>query len=69
MSRLHDVLRWAVEQGDEKALDRIRVFALSHVLAERIDLAKVGPNDDCSPEALAAIIGAAEMVVGMDYPQ
>lgn len=68
MASLHDVVRWADQNGDERVLERIRIFSLSHLLKEGIRLEQVTPSTTCSPECLAAVVKAAEAVVGKPSP-
>ncbi|MBI2569986.1 MAG: hypothetical protein HYV63_23520 [Candidatus Schekmanbacteria bacterium] len=65
---LYEVLQWAKENGEVKAVDRIRVFVLPNALREGVILAAVNPKTACSREFLAEVRKAAEAVVGKPCP-
>lgn len=67
---LHAVLEWAEDEGEVKALDRMRMFCLGALLADNITgLQAVNAATICSAETLDAVRTAAERVVGKPCPK
>jgi hypothetical protein len=65
---LYSVLVWAREEGEVKAIDRIRVMVLPKTITEGIVLNQVTPETTCSRTVLAAVREAASRVVGRPCP-
>lgn len=66
---LHRILSWVKQEGEVKALDRLLVFALPHLLGEGImGLNAISPSTDASPKCLAGVREAAQKVVGKPCP-
>lgn len=65
---LFKIVQWAIQNGDEKALARMKVFALGVLMKEGVFLEKVDANTTCSAECLAAVKEAAAKVVGKPCP-
>ncbi len=67
-SKLYQVLQWVKQEGEAKAIDRIRAKVLPVTIKESIYLNQVTPETECSPACLQAIIQAANQVVGKPCP-
>lgn len=68
MSQLYNIIQWAQQNGEVKAIDRIRVQVLPVTMKEKIRLNEVTKDTECSPECLDAIRKAASDVVGKRCP-
>ncbi len=68
MSKLYQIINWAKANGEVKAVDRIRMKVLMLTMKEKIALATVTKDTECSPELLQAIWKAANEVVGKSCP-
>lgn len=65
---LQDIVAWTERHGDERALARLKMCALGHLLREKIDLTALTPTTTCSPECLRALREGAELIVGRPCP-
>lgn len=68
MSKLNDLVTWAKENGDERVLARMKVFALGALLTEKIVLEDVDGSTACSDECFNKVKEAAEKVTKMTCP-
>ena len=65
---IYAVLEWAKQEGDVKAIDRIRVRVLPHAMKEGLVLCEVQATTTCSPELLTRFREVASKVVGKECP-
>ena len=66
---LHKILCWVKQEGEVKALDRLLVFALPHLLGEGImGLNAIDQNTAASVKCLDGVRRAAHKVVGIPCP-
>lgn len=63
IDNLYDLLKYVEEHGELKAVSRLRVRVLPHTLKEKIYLANVKPETQCSPELLRVVISEAKIVL------
>lgn len=68
MSDLAKVVKWAKENGDVQAVARMRMYCISVLIAEKINLEQVDEKTQCKPETLKAVKEAAAKVVGKPCP-
>jgi hypothetical protein len=68
VSKLNDLITWAKENGDEKVLDRMKVFSLQVLMTEGITLESVDGSTECSDECFSKIKEAAEKVTKQSCP-
>ncbi len=65
---LYKVLNWMQANGDVGDVDRLRVKVLPLTLKEKIFLAKVTQQTECSSDLLGTIRDAASELVGQPCP-
>ena len=66
---LHRIVSWVKQEGEVKALDRLLVFALPHLLGAGIlGLNAIDSTTDTSPKCLDGVRAAAQKVVGKTCP-
>lgn len=68
MAGVHDVITWLQQNGEVKAVDRLRVSLLPDLLGEGIQLATVTPDTSCSPELLKKLSEQATAIAGKPCP-
>lgn len=68
MAHLYTILRWIEENGEVKAIDRLRIALLPELILEAIQLAAVTPSTVCSPALLERVIDQAAIIVGRPCP-
>lgn len=67
-TKLFQIIDWAKKNGEVKAVDRIKIRALSALMAENIQIQNITESTDCSGGCLEAIRKAASEVVGKPCP-
>lgn len=67
-SSLHAVVTWTEQNGEVKAVDRLRVKVLPDLMDEGISLSTVNAETTCSPPLLKKVEDAASSVVGQPCP-
>lgn len=67
-SSLHEVVTWTEQNGEVKAIDRLRVKVLPDLMSEGITLSTVNAETSCTPPLLKKVADAASSVVGRPCP-
>lgn len=65
---LYDVVRWVKDNGEVKAIDRLRVVALPALLEEGLILGAIVPETPYSAELLKKLKDHAATIVGQPCP-
>lgn len=68
MTELFKIIDWVKKNGDEKAIARLKVFALADLMSENIKLEALTATSTCSPACLASVRKAAEAVTKQKCP-
>lgn len=66
--KLFKILKWLDEEGEVKAVDRLRMKILPHTVKEGIVIRKVDASTKCSTDLLARARDAASSIAGKPCP-
>lgn len=68
MGKAKDIIDWAVEHGEPRIIDRLRLRVFPSLMRERLVLTQVNASTRCSEALLAELRAAASDLVGRPCP-